>query len=181
MALAISEILKIIREDNFESRGQAVYSLIYLRGKSREVVPTLLEYLDNEDDGVRFMAAFALGVIGEETHRAWAVMDNLTHPMKNGLVYDLYSRIRHYDRVRITEDEALGGEIISGKGYGYLLVPDRETRDSSLKPISLIGPRAWNMTDTFSPVLITGVYARNAGLLVESVVPDPTPGGKTVF
>ncbi len=182
MAKSIPEILDIIRRNDYKGRSDAIYSLIYHRKKSLEAVPFLIEYLKFDDAGVRFIAAFALGVIGAKAEQTRRVLYELTRPMdKPYEAYDLYSRIRHYDRVRVTPEHPLGGEIISGKGYGYALVPDRECRDGSLQSITLVGPLAWNISHAFVPVLVTGIYARFGGLLVESITPDPGPLKETVF
>ena len=64
--MTVPEVVEALKDDNRETRLLAAMALSFMEPPIKEVVPVLIEFLENGDDGERTFSVVTLGQMGSD-------------------------------------------------------------------------------------------------------------------
>lgn len=170
-APAAPSVAELLINENLEIRLRGARALQLMGSHAKDGETKLLEALVDEDQDVCFRAAFTLNLIENEDPRVQVVLEKLTQPLGPFDTLDLFLVNKEYDRVRLTQEHPIVGEIMIDSTNRYFLSPEEDYRCGDTEAISVAGPIS-RIRKFQGIVNISGVYDREAGLLVEHIEPS---------
>ncbi len=174
---AVSHFLVALSDQSIALRRGAALCLARMGDEARMAVTALVEALGDEDDDVRFRAAFALKQMGGVEYReeADAVIKELAEPLGALDTMEIYHAESSLERARIVSEHPVTGEILEDGRGGRFLTPEEDDRGGGMGAVKILGHSMVVYPGLGKVVEVSGVYDREIGLLAEEVKPVERP------
>ncbi len=171
---AIPALAEALSMPSSHTRAVAALCLARLGDNAKNTVPELLSALEDNDDEVRFRAAYALKLIGSVDHKeaADSVIKELAEPLGDLEAMEVFVADSRLARARIVPEYPLVGELgLDSTGRKYL-APEENYRGGGMGSIRVRGHPSVINPFVGKVVRVSGFYDRDLGLFVEKVEAD---------
>ncbi len=154
-----------------DTRRAAALSLARIGTLALDAAPSLRIALSDEDESVRFRAAYTLRLIGliEDWSPAESVIRELAEPIAGIETMEVFVMGSQLKRARILPENPITGELgMDSAGMKYLM-PEEGYRGGGMGSIRVRGRSNVVNTMIGKVVKISGFYDRNLGLFAEKI------------
>ncbi|MFV2081107.1 MAG: HEAT repeat domain-containing protein [bacterium] len=168
---AVPALAEALSMPSSHTRVLAALCLARLGDKARDATPELLIALEDNDNEVRFRAAFALKLIGSLDHKeaADSAIKELAEPLGDLEAMEVFVVDSRLVRARIVSDYPLIGELgLDSTGRKYL-APEEDYRGGGMGSIRVRGHPMVINPFVGKVVRVSGFYDRDLGLFAEKV------------
>lgn len=168
---AVEVLAQALSGTSKHTRIAASLSLARIGESALEAAPALRDALTDENDIVRFRAAYALRLIGlvEDRSPARSVIRELAEPIGGIETMEVFVMGSQLKRVRILPENPIVGELGSDSAGVKFLAPEKDYRGGGMGSIKVLGRTG--IVDPYigKIVRISGFYDRNLGLFAEKI------------